>query len=115
MKDDIFVFSIYFLEVFNMKIEFVSYSGKYPCLCYGQLTLKIDNKLTTFGYDSDFPRFWSSGGRAYFDNDNNACIEKGNWDFVTFYGIPDIFIEHKEEMIRIFNENVKHGCCGGCL
>ena len=30
------------------EIEFVSYTGKYPCLCMGTLTLKIDGKEMSF-------------------------------------------------------------------
>ena len=32
-------------------IEFISYTGKYPALCYGVLTLKIDNEEVAFGFD----------------------------------------------------------------
>jgi hypothetical protein len=32
-----------------MNIEFVSYNGKYPNLCSGKLTVKIDGKEVSFG------------------------------------------------------------------
>ena len=35
-----------------MNIEFVSYTGEYPNLCNGILTLKIDNKIVKFGVDT---------------------------------------------------------------
>lgn len=52
----------------NNHVKFVSYTGNYPNLCRGDLTLKIDGEIVTFGYgfDSDdkpkYDIFWSSGG-----------------------------------------------------
>lgn len=31
-------------------VEFVSYSGKWPNLCSGELTLEIDGEEVAFGY-----------------------------------------------------------------
>lgn len=31
-------------------VKFISYTGKYPCLCSGILTLEIDGKKVRFGY-----------------------------------------------------------------
>lgn len=51
-----------------MKIEFVSFTGEYPVLCFGALTLMIDGKAVTFGYSDnrrgivyDYRPFWGSG------------------------------------------------------
>ena len=30
-------------------VEFISYDGKYPCLCSGKLILRIDGVIVTFG------------------------------------------------------------------
>lgn len=49
-------------------VNFVSYTGEWPNLCSGVLTLEIDGKEITFGYgfnSKDKPTyrpFWSSGG-----------------------------------------------------
>lgn len=34
-----------------MDIKFISYTGKYPNLCDGILTLEIDGEQVSFGYD----------------------------------------------------------------
>ena len=41
----------------NPDIEFVSYSGDYPCLCYGTLILKVNGKNMKFGDKSKYPQF----------------------------------------------------------
>ena len=49
-------------------VKFVSYTGRWPHLCSGVLTLEIDGEEITFGYGvypKDEPKyypFWSSGG-----------------------------------------------------
>ena len=54
-------------------VEFVSYSGKYPCLCMGTLVLKID------GETRELRNCMVSGGSVSFDNDWNPNISIGNW------------------------------------
>lgn len=52
-----------------MRIEFVSYTGRYPNLCSGVLTLLINGKEVTFGPEwkgAEFPTFWASGGSCGF-------------------------------------------------
>ena len=103
-----------------MKIEFVSYSGKYPCLCGGELVLLIDGKEIKFGDNymnpENYQRFWCSGGRCYFDFDGIGQTEKGNWELSCgVEDLPDEFQKHMNELIDVFNKNVLHGCCGGCL
>lgn len=93
-------------------IEFISYTGAYPCLCMGTLTLKIDGKKMSFS--SGF----CSTGTCYFDADWEEHVTEGEWkiDFDTpewkELNLTDI---EKEEITSIFNESVEHGCCGGCL
>lgn len=91
-----------------MSLKFVSYSGKYPNLCSGTLVLAID------GVEIIFPSHClSSGGRVYFDNEWNAYIESGEWDICEYPdGFPDSL---KEDAVRLVNENVRYGCCGGCI
>ena len=59
-------------------VQFVSYTGKYPNLCGGILTLIVCGKEYVFGHDySKFeswktdghnPSFWHSGGGCGFTN-----------------------------------------------
>lgn len=60
----------------NPDIEFVSYDGEYPCLCYGTLILKVNGKNMKFGDKSKYPQFWSSGGNVSFDSEWNESIIK---------------------------------------
>ena len=56
-------------------IKFISYTGKYPNLCSGVLTIEIDGKEYKFGHEisdydiktnsyktDNFEQFWVSGG-----------------------------------------------------
>lgn len=56
-------------------IQFVSYTGKYPNLCSGVLTLIVRDKEYIFGHDysksgwekdGHLEKFWSSGGNCGF-------------------------------------------------
>lgn len=98
------------------KIKFISYDGEYPRLCYGKLIVEIDGKKIVFGNEnSDYPRFWDSGGSVSFDKDWNACVSRGDWmldyDEKKFPFDEDTM----EQLITVMNENVQLGCCGGCV
>ena len=93
-------------------IEFVSYTGEYPCLCMGTLTLKIDGK------EMSFKGGFHSGGTCYFDANWNVIDYKEDWEIDFDY--PEweelnLTDEEKEEITTLFNYNVESGCCGGCL
>ena len=99
----------------NSNVEFVSYSGEYPCLCMGMLTLKIGGKEVKFGNrysykDVDYPTFWQSGGRI----DSNYHVYSGEWE-IDVEELPEQFWDVADEIDRVFNENVEFGRCGGCL
>ena len=99
----------------NSNVEFVSYSGKYPCLCMGVLTLKIDGEEVKFGNkysnkDVDYPTFWHSGGGI----DSNYCAYSGEWE-IDVEELPEQYRKYATEIDDVFNENVEHGCCGGCI
>ena len=101
-------------------VEFVSHTGRFPNLCSGILTVKIDGKEITFGGysgESDFPKIWCSGGRVWFDNNWGEHVEHGSWELGYFSNeITDpIVVNNIDEIIRVMNENVPHGCCGGCV
>ena len=99
----------------NSNVEFVSYSGKYPCLCMGMLTLKIDGEEVKFGNkyshkDVDYPTFWHSGGGI----DYNYETFSGEW-IIDVESLPEHYRKYATEIDDVFNENVAHGCCGGCI
>lgn len=108
-------------------IEFVNYSGRFPNLCSGVLTLRIDGIEYKFGHEAcsynfktkkydgedpekpNFPKFWRSGG--YLDKD--YCAHEGEWE-IDVAEIPEQFRKYAEEIDTVFNDNVSWGCCGGC-
>ena len=108
----------------NLKgcVEFISYTGKYPNLCSGVLTLKIDNEVVKFGHelknynweidkynDSNYDKFWVSGGGI-----RNWCPYQNEW-VINVEDIPEKYHKYATEIDYVFNENVPHGCCGGCV
>ena len=99
-------------------VEFVSYTGEYPNLCRGILTLKIDNKEVTFGstYNgNDYDSFWYSGGNCGFINNyTESYVNHSKWEYDEDY-LPKEFRQYKDEIMDCFNANVPYGCCGGCL
>ena len=101
-----------------MDIKFISYTGKYPNLCAGVLTLEIDGKLITFGnsytLQGDYARFWYSGGHIYCtpDGDYGSCCDAWKLDSAV---LPDFLKPYGQQLIQIFNDNVFWGCCGGCI
>ena len=91
-----------------MELKFVSYDGEYPNLCSGVLIMELDGK------EIEFPEYClSSTGSCGFDSEWNEIIEKGDWIIIEF---PENFPENlKSKAIELVNENVRKGCCGGCL
>lgn len=105
-----------------MSIKFISYDGKYPCLCYGNLKVEINGKTVTFGgYESSkknlrYPRFWTSGGKVSFDKDWNANVTKGEWKLdANQKDYPKCIWKLMPQLISLMNLNVRHGCCGSCV
>jgi len=83
--------------------EFISYDGKHPNLCSGTLVIRVQGKVWEFD-----PHSLSSGGGL--DSDYNAF--EGPWSVDKWpEGFPD---EYKGDVVRLVNEFVEHGCCGGC-
>ncbi len=103
----------------NTHVKFVNYTGKYPNLCRGTLTLEIDGIEYTFGGkynepETDFKQFWCSGGNVRFDDNWCAHVEREEWT-IDVDDLPEQFREYAQEIDRVFNENVEWGCCGGCI
>lgn len=88
-------------------VEFVSYDGKYPNLCAGTLVLRIDGDERTF-----LKHCLSSGGSVWFsDGYSESHIECGAWEIE----LPPDLETYRREIERCINDNIPHGCCGGCL
>ena len=101
----------------NIDCRFVNYTGKYPNLCRGILTLSINGINRTFGMydDCDYDKFWFSGGSTGFRNGySDSYIKKGDWG-IDEYRLPDELRPFATLLIDLFNDNVPKGCCGGCL
>lgn len=88
-------------------VEFVSYDGAYPNLCTGQLVLKINGQVREFSRHC-----LQSGGTVWFDNDWNAHIET---DAGLSTPPPEDLEPLRKEIEECINENIPHGCCGGCV
>lgn len=71
-------------------VKFVSYTGKWPNLCSGVLTLEIDGIVYCFGHevgsydfkankykDNNSDSFWHSGGCVLADEDWNYNVLQG--------------------------------------
>lgn len=91
-------------------VKFVSYTGVYPNLCSGVLTLEINGDKVAFGYGTSNRPFWCSGGGITADYD----IFSGEW-IIDAECIHPAYRQYVNEIARVFNENVPHGCCGGCI
>ncbi len=83
----------------------VQFDGGFPNLCSGRLVIIIDEEVW------EFPSYClNSGGGASL---SNLGIWHGEWDISKW---PENFPEElKEVVLEAVNEQVPHGCCGGCL
>lgn len=90
------------------KLTFVSYDGGFPNLCRGKLVLAID------GVCVHFPNYClSSGGSVSFDENWHEDVTSGSWGISDWpEDFPD---ELKQKAVELVNDNVPHGCCGGCV
>lgn len=97
------------------RVEFVEYTGDWPNLCRGDLTVKIEGKEVTFSsYAKKGENFLGmcSGGSCGFNEDySESYINEGEWTI----SIPEEYKEYKKEIEDLVNSNVRWGCCGGCL
>jgi hypothetical protein len=89
-----------------MILKFVSYDGDYPNLCSGKLIMSID------GANIEWPdASLSPGGTVSWDDEDETVA--GDWAISRW---PADFPEAlKAEAVELVNDNVHHGCCGGCL
>jgi len=87
------------------EVKFISYSGSYPCLCHGDLTLEINQKE----YVLEGWKVLMSGGGL----DEEYDPYTGEWE-IDYQGLPDEIKQYAYEIDACVNENVPYGCCGGC-
>ncbi len=97
-------------------VQFVSYTGAWPNLCYGILTLIIDGETVTFGPATSvekpmYDRFWCSGGSC---NWATGEVTKRGW-CVCVDELPVQYQAYADEIQQLMDDNIPHGCCGGCL
>lgn len=93
-------------------VEFVSYTGKWPSLCEGVLTLRIEGKEYVFGGydDNSYDDFWLPGGQCF----STYSATKGPWQ-VNKEELPKELQKYADEIRDVMNDNIPYGCCGGCL
>lgn len=105
------------------KVEFVKYDCEPLSRCRGALYVKIDGKLISFNAWSDnknipdYPCFWESGGEVEYGEDGFIKNSfPGPWRIEhAFCDFPDEIDRLLPELLRVMNENVPWGCCGGCM
>ena len=116
----------------NKRVKFVSYTGAYPNLCSGVLTLEIDGVQYKFGHEymnydintetytdedpqnPNFDSFWHSGGCVKCNEDWDFDVEHDDW-IIDAESLPEQFWDIADEIDEVFNRNVRQGCCGGCI
>jgi hypothetical protein len=86
----------------------IKYDGDYPNLCSGKLIVIVDGK------EWIFPDWClSSGGSVWFSDDWEEHVEEGAWTITNWpKKFPD---DLKDKVERRVNEEIPHGCCGGCV
>ena len=63
-----------------------------------------------------YPTFWASGGRIVSDGNWGLSAEYGEWyTSITTEKYPQEILDMMDDLIKIFNDNVPQGCCGGCI
>lgn len=89
-------------------VKFIDYTGRWPNLCSGTLTLEVEGEVVRFSSERD-TRFWYSGGSCCGFN-----VTREPW-IIDRDDIPEKYRKYYYEIVHVFNENVEWGCCGGCV
>lgn len=91
-------------------VEFVSYDGRYPNFCSGELVLVVNGMTHYFSpryyYHQDESHHKSFWSKSWLDKESEwetDCLE-----------LSELLRPYACEIDRIFNDNVEHRCCGGC-
>lgn len=86
-------------------VRFVSYSGEFPCLCFGVLKIEVDGKAWELE-----DALVSNGACGVTDDGEDYWITaKRSVD------LPEQLKPYEKEITALVNENVACGCCGGCI
>jgi len=93
----------------NYDIEFVEYTGCYPSLCFGNLTIRINGVNVTLNQMDGLCMISGGGFNGEYEPYNGLWIVDFPVEFENKYGKS--VCKKIEDLI---NENVPHGCCGGC-
>ena len=100
------------------RVKFVGYTGGFPCLCSGEVTLEIDGQVVKFvKYECESEETGkpylslTSGGHCYFDDEWNEHVGSGPWSI----DLDPRYAELEDEILEVINSNIPWGCCGGCL
>ena len=90
-------------------IKFISYDGKWPCLCFGTLKIEVDGK------EYSLKGILHSGGQILGGPpDWDFEIETGEWS-ISEDDLPQEIRKYRKEIEDLVNSNVEYGCCGGCI
>lgn len=86
----------------------ISFTGKYPNLCSGVLSVFVDGKQWVFEKYA-----LESGGICNWDYDKHEqTTEEGAWEIAKWpSGFPETL---KKDVLDLVNNQIPHGCCGGC-
>lgn len=90
-----------------LKLKFVSYDGRYPSLCSGTLTIKDE----TFGRFYRLTNVLKSGGKCSAHTGGRRST--GPWRIYKDE-LPKELVPYIKDIQKLVNDNVEHGCCGGC-
>jgi hypothetical protein len=86
----------------------VGYKTKGTALCSGDLIVYVNEKEYIFP-----SHCLSSGGNVWFDGGWNEHVEYGNWRVNNW---PIDFPNHlRDDVLNKINDEISHGCCGGCI
>ena len=87
----------------------IEYNGEYPNLCSGELIVKIGLKTWNMG------SILSSGGSVSFSDDWDECVTSGPWE-IEMNSLPSDFPKDLYDKLKeLVNEEIRWGCCGGCV
>lgn len=96
------------MEELDIKIQ---YDGEYPSLCMGHLIVWINGKKWDFGN-----YVLESGGHLTYEDGRVVkgewSIPDNCWDNCWPEGFPE---KYKKQVLSKINQEIPHGCCGGCL
>jgi hypothetical protein len=91
-----------------MNIE-IKYTGKYPNLCSGQLTVVFNGK------EHIFPDYCMRSRGCCGFRDGEEYVEQDEWVIRDECWVGDFTDVEKEKILEAINEKILWGCCGGCL